>query len=283
MTDDKILATLHNQEDIPLENAMEVTESPLQEPESGVTTIEVHPLGEEPNPSLEPGNLPEGNATNHVDTSEPLDVPEQHIDETAHQEPPPPQLPMDQALLAADALLSTADNFLAIGAGFFVKINKHEDFLDFEEVVQVIDDQNEANVQRMRLSPAEKDMLRPLLAVVIQKRALNISPEKQLIGVAASILISKVQVMFMIRKENAMLTDRIRMIVREEVRQAEEELYEEEEAHAPEPEPPAPMKQKETPPPAAATAPMDHEQAAATPFANPITTAPTAQEEVNPS
>ncbi len=126
------------------------------------------------------------------------------------------ELPASHAKQAADAYLGIADNVLGIGGGFFVKIKKHKEFYDFDEVIQVIDEQNEKNVQRIRLDEEDKALLRPLLIPILRKKTKKLTPEQLLLGAAASILIKKLKVMFEIRAENNLLIDRILGIIRAE-------------------------------------------------------------------
>ncbi|MCB0536743.1 MAG: hypothetical protein KDE33_04365, partial [Bacteroidetes bacterium] len=113
-------------------------------------------------------------------------------------------------------LLGMTDNVLAVGSGFFVKIKKHKDFYDFEEIVQVIDEQNAKNVKRIKLDEEDKILLRPLLIAILKKKAKKLTPEQQLLGAVLSILMKKAQVVMEIRAENEILLDRILEIIREE-------------------------------------------------------------------
>ena len=126
------------------------------------------------------------------------------------------ELPTGHAKQAADTLLGMTDNVLAVGSGFFVKIKKHKDFYDFEEIVQVIDEQNAKNVKRIKLDEEDKILLRPLLIAILKKKAKKLTPEQQLLGAILSILMKKAQVVMEIRAENEILIDRILEIIREE-------------------------------------------------------------------
>ena len=126
------------------------------------------------------------------------------------------ELPTGHAKQAADTLLGMTDNVLAVGSGFFVKIKKHKDFYDFEEIVQVIDEQNAKNVKRIKLDEEDKILLRPLLIAILKKKAKKLTPEQQLLGGVLSILMKKAQVVMEIRAENEILLDRILEIIREE-------------------------------------------------------------------
>lgn len=137
------------------------------------------------------------------------------------------ELPTTHAKQAADTFLGMADNFLEIGGGFFVKVKKHNDFYDFEEIVQVIDEHNAKNVKRLRLEKEDKALLKPLLVEVLKKKAAKLTPEQQLMGALISILVKKAQIVMEVRAENEILVDRILNIIREEKSMVAEGLSEE--------------------------------------------------------
>ena len=154
---------------------------------------------------------------------EPLDAPEQEIngngfdteaDETVTDQDF--EVPLAQANQAADAILGMSNNVLAVGGGYFVKIRKHEEFYEFEEIIQVVDQQNEKNVERIKLDKEDQALLRPLLAQVLRKKAKKLTPEQQLMGAVISILMKKAQVVMEVRAENSLLENRILDIVRQE-------------------------------------------------------------------
>lgn len=126
------------------------------------------------------------------------------------------ELPDEHAQMAAESFLGMADNLIDAGGGFFIKIRKHKDFYDFEEIVQVIDEQNEKNIRRIKLDEQDKMLLRPLLVAVIKRKAKTLTPEQQLLGVALSIIIKKSRVVMEIRAENEMLVERMLDIIRQE-------------------------------------------------------------------
>lgn len=163
------------------------------------------------------------------------DAPEQEIDaepteeekEKAAQNSEEFAMPLEHAQLMADSIIGSINNtVLEVGCGYFVTISKHKDFYDFEELIQVIDEQNVKNIKRMKLDEEDKALLRPLLIHILRKKAAALSPEKQLLMVALSILIKKAKVVMEIRAENEMLVDRIRDIIRQEVRGVEAEKQE---------------------------------------------------------
>ena len=166
---------------------------------------------------------------------EPLDAPEQEIngngfdtetDETLTDQDF--EVPLAQANQAADAILGMSNNVLAVGGGYFVKIRKHQEFYEFEEIIQVVDQQNEKNVERIKLDKEDQALLRPLLAQVLRKKAKKLTPEQQLMGAVISILMKKAQVVMEVRAENSLLENRILDIVRQEKGESEIEDIEEE-------------------------------------------------------
>lgn len=125
-------------------------------------------------------------------------------------------VPSAQTLAFADFILDAANNIIEVGAGFFIKIKKHDEFYAYEELIQVIDEQNTKNVRRLMLNEMDKAMLRPLLALVLRSRAKVLTPEQQLLVALFSILIKKAQVVMEVRAENQILTERIKGIIQEE-------------------------------------------------------------------
>ncbi len=126
------------------------------------------------------------------------------------------EVPVEHAQLMADVVLGATNNLLKVGGGFFVKIKPNSKMLDYDELVQVIDDQNAQNLRRLKLDESDRAMIRPLLAAVLAKRGAILSPEHQLLIAVFSILIKKAQMIMQIRSENQILADRIRQIIREE-------------------------------------------------------------------
>lgn len=162
--------------------------------------------------------------------NEPLDAPEQEINGNSefseHDEQISDtdfEMPLSQANQTADALLGITNNVLTAGGSFFVKVKKHEQFYEFNEIVDVIDAQNEKNVQRILLDKEDKALLRPLLAEVIRKKAKQLTPEQQLMGAVASILIKKGQTVMEIRAENKNLEKRLVNIIKEQKEQSSQD------------------------------------------------------------
>jgi len=136
-------------------------------------------------------------------------------------------MPLEHAQLMADSLIGTFNNtVLEVGGGYFVTVRKHKEFYDFEEIIQVIDAQNVRNIERLKLDDGDKALLRPLLVQILRKKSAAMSPEKQLVMVAFSILIKKGKAVMEMRSENDLLVERIRDVIRKEVRAAKEEADE---------------------------------------------------------
>jgi hypothetical protein len=159
-----------------------------------------------------------------VQETENLDAPEQDFKEFdlgTDLETEVTEMPIAHAQIAADTIIGVADNLLfEVGGGFFVTISKHKDFYEFEEVIEVIDEQNHKNVNRLKLDETDKLLLRPLLIQVVRKKAKNLTPEQQLAAAALSILVKKFKTAMEIRAENNILVERIRDIIRDEVRKS---------------------------------------------------------------
>jgi len=154
-----------------------------------------------------PGSSTQTNYSNN----EPLDAPEQEIgvEDTPPTNKQSVNIPDDYSTLAATAMLGMADNLLAVGSSYFVKIKKHEDFYDFDELIKIIDEQNQKNIKRLCLDKEDKELLTPLLAQVLKNKAVQLSPEQQLMGATATILIKKAQIVMEMRSENQILTSRM--------------------------------------------------------------------------
>ncbi|TGV03597.1 hypothetical protein [Flavivirga rizhaonensis] len=226
-------------DDIPFEQIQKENDSPLNRPVIE-KDIGGESVNEEPKnwnvwkPEKEPKTIDDLNANNTTDfrseveasveqekANEPLDAPEQDINGEGYENEEPItdqdfEVPLAQANQAANAILGMTNNMLAVGGGFFVKITKHKEFYEFEEIVKVIDDQNEKNVKRIKLDAEDMALLRPLLAQVLRKKAKKLTPEQQLLGAIASILIKKGQVVMEVRAENNLLEQRILDIIRAE-------------------------------------------------------------------
>jgi hypothetical protein len=239
---DLIEAVLKNDpQDIAFEEIPEENDSPLAQPvvqksnTSGDVNASKNDTKETTTSAEEKKEEPK-----KVMQEKPSDAPEQEIDAEPTEEEKKESgsgtgngegefsMPLEHAGLMADSIIGTINNtVLEVGAGYFVTIRKHKDFYDFEEVIQVIEEQNTKNIKRIKLDAEDKALLRPLLIHILRKKAAALSPEKQLLMVALSIIIKKAKVVMEIRSENEMLVERIRDIIRKEVRGYEEEQEDE--------------------------------------------------------
>lgn len=227
---EKVLKT--NSQDIEFEPIPEENDSPLAEPV--VQKNSVSKTDPVKNPVAPENQVPDENTGQRKNDAETFhDAPEQEIREGIPEdtETSKPEnkaeefsMPLEHAQLMADSLIGTFNNtVLEVGGGYFVTVRKHKEFYDFEEIIQVIDEQNTRNIRRLKLDEEDKLLLRPLLVQILRKKAAAMSPEKQLVMVAFSILIKKTKVVMEIRSENDMLVERIRDVIRKEVRAAKEE------------------------------------------------------------
>jgi len=232
---DRIQEVLNNT-DIPFEELDQAENSPLNEPV--VSHSEQEDTG---NADSDPGPAEAGDMPEEAAPKEPLDADEQHIDEHYRESAPQEEefeIPEGHARQAADTILGMADNVLEVGGGFFVKIKKHKEFYEFEEIIQVIDRQNEKNIRRIKLDEEDKVLLRPLLVAVLKKKAQKLTPEQMLLGALLSIIMKKGQAVLEIKAENEILVERILDIIREEkteiIPAVAEEVEEQEEPAEPE-------------------------------------------------
>jgi len=227
-------AIQENEENFQFENPLGEEESPLNHPvkEKDIAEIEntdhnsaekdffENPINEEEdsfeNMSFEKDEAPEQIISESFDPINPK-----------QEEQEPLEIPTEQAGIMADSFMGMTNNFLSIGAGFFVKIKKKKDFYEFEDVIQVIDEFNEKNVKKVILDEEDKALLRPLLIQILKKKAQKLTPEQQLGAAVISILMKKIQLMAEIRAENQVLLDKISDMVK--VGKAETERIQEEE------------------------------------------------------
>ncbi|GAA0892607.1 hypothetical protein GCM10009122_22860 [Fulvivirga kasyanovii] len=206
--------------DIVFEEIADEYQSPLNQPvkEKDIARIEAEkpPLDDQE----EAGSYHDDEETAEAPFS--LDAPEQEINEEYDDmqfdgaETEEFELPTSHARQVADTFLGIADNVMEVGGGFFIKIKKHKEFYEFDEIIQVIEEQNTRNVKRLRLDDEDKALLRPLLVAILKKKATKLTPEQQLLGAVLSILIKKGQAVMEIRMENEILVERILDIMREE-------------------------------------------------------------------
>jgi len=210
---------------IPLESVQDVASSPLNQP---IKEKDIAQTTTIPNTATSTQADPDDYRTQATQdqhqekANEPLDAPEQEIGtaadpvETTSTQNETTSFEDQQATMVATAMLGMADNLLAVGGGYFVKIKKHPEFYDYEEIVEIIDTQNEKNINRIRLDEDDKALLTPLLAQVLKSKTQQLSPEQQLLGAVISIVIKKAQIVIEMRSENKSLESRILNIVRTE-------------------------------------------------------------------
>ena len=174
------------------------------------------------------------------------DVPEQEIgsgeyDEQLEDEMPEGEefeIPKSHAKQVTDTIFGITDNVLMVTGGFFIKIKKHKEFFEFDEIIQIIDEQNDRNVKRLKIDEEDKILLRPLIITVLKKKAKQLTPEEQLLGAMLSILAKKAQAFIEIRAENEILVERILDVIRQEKGYSEQDVEEETEQVTPQAEEP---------------------------------------------
>jgi hypothetical protein len=221
MENQEFIESALREEEIMFESIPDESASPLAQPviDKSTTNADTSNEGFQTDPALKAGE-PEQNK------KKPTDAPEQKIDDEPEQEPSAGSsqntdeftIPLEHAGLMADSIIGTIDNTLfEVGGGYFITIRKHKDFYDFDEVIQIIEEQNVKNIKRLKLDEEDKALLRPLIIQLLRKKAATLTPEKQLLMVAISILIKKAKVVMEMRSENEILVERIRDIIRKEV------------------------------------------------------------------
>jgi len=224
-TEEEILAALNESSDqIEFEEPLDSTDSPLNQPivenqteYQGTSKVKKLKKPVDKGEYIPPEDDPHAGLNDtEKEAPEIDDVPEQEIgsedfneyDEEAHSREEF-EIPKGHANQAADTILGITDNILSVGGGFFVKIKKHKDFFEFEEIIQIIEDQNDKNVTRLKLDEEDKILLRPLIITMLQRRAKKLTPEEQMMGAVLSIMMKKGQVVMEIKAENEILMDRI--------------------------------------------------------------------------
>ena len=213
-THTEIQKALTEQDHIDFEQMVSEQGSPLNQPVVEKEAKGVPPVEETEQPDFEWDGKSEDRENKETD-----DAPPQEIGDNAKgaaDDEDRFELPKNYAGQTADAFLGMADNVLDLGAGYFVRIRKHKEFYEFEEIIQVIDEQNQKNIRRIQLDQDDKKLLRPILIVILRKKAKKITPEQQLVYAILSILMKKARTVIEIKMENDMLVDRIVDIIREE-------------------------------------------------------------------
>ena len=253
---EEVRQVLTNQDDIKFEELQDEQSSPLNQPvvEKKDNGQPSEPVQEGVNTQKEPETtekIPTGEEQpDQEEIEESDDASEQEIDDnyseaTIVDNEEEFELPTGHAKQAADTILGMSDNVLGIGGGYFVKIRKHKEFFDFEEIIQVIDKQNTNNVKRIKLDEEDKILLRPLLIAILKKKAKVLTPEQQLLGAIISILMKKAQAVMEIKAENEILFERILDIVREEKGYSEQDEDYDENDHQEEEQEPEKPEEKE--------------------------------------
>ena len=90
----------------------------------------------------------------------------------------------DLSELAAGTRLGVVNHVIETAARPLVGIKVSPDVRKFEEVVEVIEEQNGRNIDRLKLDEEDKELLRPLIAAIVRKSGKAPSPEQQLVAVA---------------------------------------------------------------------------------------------------
>jgi hypothetical protein len=237
---------------VEFEDSLDAKSSPLNQPvaenEIGHNSKTVEPEKEEKPKEDDVMNKPieeeseENQSSSHIKEDEfhfennaTDDVPEQEIgtgeyDEQLEDEMPEGEefeIPKSHARRATDAIFGIADNVMTVGGGFFIKIKKHKEFYDFEEVIQLIDENNQKNVRKLKLDEDDKILLRPLLIAMLKQKAKQLTPEQQLSAAIISILMKKAQTVMEIKAENEILVERILDVIREEKGYSDQDIEEE--------------------------------------------------------
>ena len=215
-------------DEIGFETILDVADSPLNDP--------VISKGDDMHNSNEPEEEQSSIETekkepfDFEDSEEDDDVPEQPINENNEgfseefeEEEHNFQIPKSHAKLEADTYLAIADNILTVGGGFFVTIRKRKEFYDFEEVIQIIDEQNEKNISRFKLDKEDKTLLRPLIIAIIRKKSKKMSLEGLLIRAIIATIVKKGKAFFITKQECAIVEERILDAIKEQNKHKEEQ------------------------------------------------------------
>lgn len=195
-----------------LQTSMSPDESPLNRPVAEKSSPE--------KPESSPFDFPEDEG--------PVDAPEQVIGNGAAgpgASPQQPEIPTDAAMIATETFLGMFNNVVTVGAGYFIRIEKKGSFYDLEGFTTVLDEQNKRNLEKIKLDEGDKALLRPLIAEMIRKHAIQLSVEKQLVGVLISILFKKAKLIMEIRNENQTMVQKVEALIKEgKLRQASSQM-----------------------------------------------------------
>ncbi|MFY0689127.1 MAG: hypothetical protein JXQ90_18300 [Cyclobacteriaceae bacterium] len=149
------------------------------------------------------------------------EIPEQEINEVDeeelenNEEEAEAELPPEYAKLAANSAISTVENLIVAGGSYFVNVKKHEEYFDFPEVIEVIDEHNAKYAEHLKFEKEEKAAMRPLLAEILKKRAKKLTVEQQFLGLFISSMAKRVQTMAQDRAEIKVLESSIRQLILE--------------------------------------------------------------------
>ena len=215
-------------EDIPLEHVLDPSDSPLNEPvaEDQIGLASGNTSAPPPHESMQGSEAPDLSAYDAPEPSfEP--APEDEPEEDAASEGF--DMPDELVSMTADSYLGMVDYVLELSANFFIKIHKNSDFYEYDELVQMIDEQNAKNVARFKLDEDDKAMVKPVLELVIKRSGKSISPESQLVAVGGVIIIKKVQLAAQMRQENKSLTAKFQEIIEDDRKKKQEEAKQQQE------------------------------------------------------
>lgn len=152
-----------------------------------------------------------------MDFEEPLDAPEQEIGEDynePHQDEGHEGLEAMDGLdehidMNADSFLGMANHLLEMGASPFVKVKKPKEVLNSRRASNRIDEQNQRNIDRLKITDEDKAIIKPALKAVMKKRAKALTPEQLLMAWGVSYLARTATMIPEIRKENKLLHEAI--------------------------------------------------------------------------
>lgn len=120
---------------------------------------------------------------------------------------PLPEMPNANAKQMADFILGSANFVIPLVGGRFVSVKIQKEFYEVQGFVETINQQNERNLERIKLTKEEIDYLRPILIAVIKEKNAQMTPMGQLLMALALIGAKKTSDVMEIRKENKKLED----------------------------------------------------------------------------
>lgn len=226
MENENLIKQVLESDEVKIEPIPDEHTSPLVQPIVENTTAHSQKIKEQENPEeteVQAESTEQDQENKEQDIS---DAPEQEISDTASKdsaesEDPKIFIPDGHARQTADVFIGIANNLLHVSGGLFIKVKKHGSFYEFEEIVEVIDEQNEKNIQRIKLDEEDKVLLRPILMQWIKEKSAVLTTDQQLLAAVTSILVKKIQVIIAIRKENERLYERLVTVIKKQ----KEELF----------------------------------------------------------